>query len=74
MVLARYPLGKYLLAVLISRFPQIYIVALAGVIFKIPNEWIIALFLLLLAAGLAPVIWHVLREKRRNKPADPGTS
>ncbi|HEX9902945.1 MAG TPA: VTT domain-containing protein [Acidobacteriota bacterium] len=72
-VLARYPLGKYLLAVLTSRFPQIYIVALVGVIFKIPNEWIIALFVLFLAVGLAPVIWHVLKEKRRNKPADPGT-
>jgi len=72
-VLARYPLSKYLLAVLTSRFPQIYIVALVGVIFKIPNEWIIALFLLLLAAGLAPIIWQVLREKSRNKPEDPGT-
>jgi uncharacterized membrane protein YdjX (TVP38/TMEM64 family) len=72
-VLARYPLSKYLLAVLTSRFPQIYIVALVGVFFKIPNKWILALFLLLLAAGLAPIIWQVLREKSRNKPEDPGT-
>ena len=71
-VLARYPLVKYLLAVLTSRFPQIYIVALAGEIFKIPNEWIIALFVLLLASALAPIVWHVLRERSGKKPGDTG--
>ena len=71
-VLARYPLWKYLLAVLTSRFPQIYIVALAGEIFKIPNEWIVALFALLLGSALAPIVWHVLKEKGWKKPAGPG--
>jgi len=71
-VLARYPLAKYLLAVLTSRFPQIYVVALAGEIFQIPNEWIIALFVLLLASALAPIVWHVLKERRGKKPGDIG--
>jgi membrane protein YqaA with SNARE-associated domain len=72
-VLARYPLGKYVLAVLTSRFLRIYIIALVGVIFKIPNEWIIALFVLFLAVGLAPIVWQVIRKRSRNKPKDPGT-
>jgi membrane protein YqaA with SNARE-associated domain len=71
-VLARYPLSKYLLAVFASRFPRIYLIALAGEIFRIPNTWIIALFLLLLAAGLTPVVWHVLKQKGRKTPADSG--
>lgn len=73
-VLARYPLSKYLLAVLTSRFPQIYVVALAGEIFKIRNEWIIALFVLLLASALAPIVWHILKERSRKKPQDTGKS
>ena len=43
-VLARYPLARYILAVFISRTPRFYLLAWAGHVIKIPDYLLIALF------------------------------
>ncbi|MFH2010681.1 MAG: VTT domain-containing protein [bacterium] len=42
-VLARYPVGLYLLAVFLSRAPRFFILALLGKAFELPN-WLLAVF------------------------------
>jgi membrane protein YqaA with SNARE-associated domain len=79
-VLARYPLWKYLLAVSLSRGPRFYLLALAGKLFKIPNYvLIIFTIFLIITANFAFVrdFWrrkirkrHLL--KRAEKENEPG--
>ena len=59
--LARYPLPLYGLAILLSRFPRFFVLALLGRAFNLPNGLIIGLFLVLLAAALVPLVRDRLR-------------
>ncbi|MGA2532780.1 MAG: VTT domain-containing protein [Candidatus Aminicenantales bacterium] len=62
-VLARYPLPLYALAVLLSRFPRFYILALIGNKFRLPDWLIIGLFLVLLALAVIPLLHDYLKPK-----------
>ena len=65
-VLARYPLPLYALAVAVSRFPRFYLLALLGDKFHIPNAWIIGFFLVLFAVAVIPLIRDFLKKKDRD--------
>jgi len=62
-VLARYPLPLYALAVLLSRFPRFYLLALIGDTFNLPDWLIAALFLILLALAAVPLARDLLKPK-----------
>ena len=62
-VLGRYPLSKYLLAVFLSRTPRFFLIALFGKLIKIPDSLLALLFLFLILVGVAPPIWSRLRKK-----------
>jgi membrane protein YqaA with SNARE-associated domain len=65
-VLAKYPVALYALAVVLSRFPRFYILAALGRAFNLPNGLIAGFFLVLMAAALFPLA----RDKfRRRAPA-----
>lgn len=66
-VLARYPLLKYVLAVFFSRTPRFFLIALLGHIFKIPDY---ALVILFIALGISLALTWIripLKKSRRNK-------
>jgi membrane protein YqaA with SNARE-associated domain len=68
--LARYPVSFYALAVLLSRFPRFYLLAVLGRAFNLPNGWILGLFLALLAVALVPLVRDRLRPVTlEDKPA-----
>jgi membrane protein YqaA with SNARE-associated domain len=66
-VLAHYPLAKYLLAILLSRTPRFFLIALIGYTFKIPDYLLLALFAGLILAALVPYAANFLKKKRRKK-------
>lgn len=66
-VIARYPMIKYIAAVFLSRFPRFIILAYAGYMIQIPDFLLIILFvLLILAANLS--ILHGLRTRKKKRP------
>jgi membrane protein YqaA with SNARE-associated domain len=66
-VLARYPLWKYILAVIASRTPRFYILGLAGGAIKLSDTLLALLTVALLSVGVAPVLGKFLK-KRKNSP------
>ena len=64
-VLARYPLAKYLLAVFLSRSPRFFILALAGYMIKIPDYLLIAIFIVLILATNIPLLRRFLKGKQK---------
>lgn len=70
-VLARYPLWKYLLAVILSRTPRFYILALFGKAVEIPDRLLIALFAVLIAAANFPIIKKYLKKRKDTGKDDP---
>jgi len=73
-LLAKYPLVKYLLAVLTSRAPRMYLIALAGRAISIPDSLLIVLFIVLIAAANIPILRKVWQKKRRRKEPSPPES
>jgi membrane protein YqaA with SNARE-associated domain len=69
-VLARYPLTRYLLAIFVSRSPRFYLVALLGSAVRIPDGVFIAACLVFLALSAGPLLTVSLR--RRRATAGPG--
>ncbi len=65
-VLARYPLWKYLLAVLVSRTPRFYLIAFFGRLLKIPDYLLAGLFIILILAANIPLLGRLLRKKQVN--------
>jgi membrane protein YqaA with SNARE-associated domain len=64
--LAHYPLPRYLLAILVSRLPRFYLLALLGAHYVLPDWLYLLLFVLVFAALLIPLIpWA----RRRFGPA-----
>lgn len=55
-VMAHYPLKKYILALFLSRTPRFYILALIGHTIKIPDYLLIALFIILIASANIPLL------------------
>ncbi len=73
-VLARYPVYKYILALFISRTPRFFVLALAARAIKLPDYLLIVLFIVLIAATNFPVVKKVLKKAlRRNRLAQPGS-
>ncbi|MCK4494933.1 MAG: hypothetical protein KAU91_01170, partial [Candidatus Aminicenantes bacterium] len=66
-VIARYPLIKYLFAVFLSRTPRFFILAFAGNIIKIPDYLLIILFIGITILINYPVVSHLLKKRRKNK-------
>ena len=66
-VLAHYPLYKYILAVFLSRAPRFYLLALFGHAFKIPDSWLAILFALLILVAVAPLIKKLFSKKKNSK-------
>lgn len=66
-VLAHYPMFKYILAVFLSRTPRFYLLALFGHTFKIPDFWLAILFALLILVAVAPVIKRLVFKKKKSK-------
>jgi uncharacterized membrane protein YdjX (TVP38/TMEM64 family) len=65
-VLARYPLVKYLLAVFISRTPRFFILALGGYMIKIPDYLLIVIFIVLILAANIPLLRRYLKKNKEN--------
>jgi len=70
-VLARYPLPLFALAVFTSRLPRVFLLALLGNKFAIPNGIIIALFAVLVLVAVVPLAREFLRKE--NKEASPAS-
>ena len=66
-VLAHYPLVKYLFAILLARTPRFFLIALIGYAFKIPDYLLLALFVGLILAALVPYATNLLKKKRKGK-------
>ncbi|UCE39737.1 MAG: VTT domain-containing protein [Candidatus Aminicenantes bacterium] len=67
-VLARYPIHKYILAVFLSRFPRFIILAYVGYKIQIPDYLLIALFVALIAIANISILRSLRTQKRKGKP------
>ncbi len=65
-VLAHYPLVKYILAVFLSRTPRFYILAVLGHAIKIPDYLLLILFILFAVIANVPIVKEII-QKRRSK-------
>lgn len=65
-VLAHYPLIKYIIAVFLSRTPRYYLLTLIGYGFKIPDYLLIAVFVILLLTSNIPLLINAI--KKRSEP------
>ncbi|MGD8535244.1 MAG: VTT domain-containing protein [Candidatus Aminicenantes bacterium] len=63
-VLARYPLLKYILAIVLSRTPRFYLLALFGYTIKIPDYLLPVIFIILTIPFSYPMIKSFLTNKR----------
>lgn len=63
-VLARYPVIKYIAAVFLSRFPRFIVLAYIGYKIQIPDYLLIALFVILIIAANISIL-HGLRGRKR---------
>lgn len=64
-VLARYPLIKYILAVFLSRTPRFFILALAGYMIKIPDFLLIVIFIVMISAANIPLLRRLLKNRQK---------
>ena len=63
-VMARYPIWKYLLATFLSRTPRFFILAYVGHSINIPDTWLVLLFVALILIIYAPLL-KTLKKKRK---------
>lgn len=66
-VMAHYPIWKYLLAVFLSRTPRFYVLALIGRAIKIPDYLIIVIFIILIVSVNGPILRRFLKKRQGNK-------
>ena len=71
-VLARYPLWRYLLAILVSRGPRFYLLALLGSAVRLPDGVFVAACAVFLALSLGPLLPLSLRRRKRANAAAAG--
>lgn len=64
-VLAHYPIMKYILAVFLSRFPRFLFLAYLGFKIQIPDYLLAALFVLLILAANVTIIRGIIRKKKK---------
>jgi len=63
-VIARYPIVKYILAVITSRAPRMYLLALAARVIQFPDYALVILMAVLIAAANLPILRKVLKRKK----------
>ncbi|MDW7679605.1 MAG: hypothetical protein SCK70_03525 [bacterium] len=68
-VLAKYPLGKYLLSVALSRTPRFFLLALLGYAFKLPDWALAALFVSMILLMNIPIVLKQIQRYRKKKYA-----
>lgn len=66
-VLASYPLARYLLALFLSRTPRFYILAYLGHAINIPDYLLVALFVVLIASMNVNFLRKILKRDRNKK-------
>jgi len=64
-VMARYPIWKYLLAIFLSRTPRFFLLSLAGQAFQIPNSLLVIIFVVLIAAANIPILKSFTKKKKK---------
>jgi membrane protein YqaA with SNARE-associated domain len=67
-VLAKYPLPKYILAVFLSRFPRFIIFAYLGYKIQFPDYMLIALFFILIAIANIAIVRSLRTRKPKGRP------
>lgn len=67
-VLARYPMWKYLLAVFLSRTPRFYLLALFGNAFPIPDAYLAVFFGVVAVLLNLPFLRRILRHREMDSP------
>lgn len=65
-VMARYPIWKYLLATFLARTPRFFILAYIGHSIKIPDVWLVLLFVALVVILYAPLL-KTLKKRRKSQ-------
>jgi membrane protein YqaA with SNARE-associated domain len=71
-VVARYPLWKYIAAVITSRAPRMYIIALAARAIRFPDYVILIITGVLIVAANVPIVRKLFKGRRRaDAPAGP---
>ncbi len=63
-VVARYPLWKYISAVILSRTPRFYLYALLGQAIKISDYLLLILTAILIIAANVPILHKVIKSRR----------
>ena len=63
-VMAHYPIWKYILATFLSRTPRFFILAQLGYLIKIPDVWLVVLFIVLLASIYLPLLIRLKKSKK----------
>jgi membrane protein YqaA with SNARE-associated domain len=66
-VIARYPLIKYILAVILSRTPRFFLLALLGRALKLSDSLLLVLTVVLITIVNIPILARYLRKKWRSK-------
>jgi len=66
-VMARYPLPKYILAVFLSRTPRFFILGWFGHAVKIPDSMLIGLFVVLIISINVPLIRTILKKRKQKQ-------
>lgn len=69
-VIARYPIWKYLLAVMTSRGPRMYLLALAARVIQFPDYALAVLMAVLIAAANLPILQKVFKRKKTKGQPD----
>jgi membrane protein YqaA with SNARE-associated domain len=67
-VLAKYPLPRYILAVFLSRFPRFVILAYVGYKIQLPDYMLVALFVILIAIANITILRSLRTQKRKGNP------
>jgi membrane protein YqaA with SNARE-associated domain len=67
-VLAKYPLLKYISAVFLSRFPRFVILAYLGYKIQLPDYMLVALFVILIAIANITILRSLRTRKRKGYP------
>lgn len=70
-VMARYPMLKYILAVFFSRFPRFIIFAYIGLKVQFPDYMLILLFAVLIAVANISILRSLRNRKKRGQPHVP---
>ena len=66
-VLARYPMMKYILAVFLSRFPRFLFLSYLGYKIQIPDYLLAALFVVLILAANISILRGIIKRKKKKE-------